>query len=187
MLIVFEGLDRSGKTTLSKAFCEYLNKNPEALNITNFEWTKEPLFSTEEADKLNDCKNDEYKREALFFESRIRHQEMMKNKNIICDRYIWTGLAYATLFSPLTLPFIKEIYPNPNIILQPDLHIFVDTPIDICLERDSTLDANVLRNLRKAFYDTYQNMKHIRCLIIASVGPINEIIEDLIQQIKSFQ
>jgi len=164
MFIVFEGIDGSGKSTLSVKFAEYLNnkyRDEFGLlkidpHLGDFVWTKEPLFTTEEADRLNspEYKN-QYKREALFFESRLNHQETIAGKNVICDRYIWTGLAYSTLFSPACLGFATELYLDTSIFIQPDLYIFVDTPVEVCYtRRDSEVPKDRLDGIRNAYLAT---------------------------------
>jgi thymidylate kinase len=169
MFVTFEGCDGSGKSTLSVKFAEYLNNSYRDEfgllkldpHLGDFIWTKEPLFTTEEADRLNspECK-DQFKREALFFESRMNHQEAMIGKNIICDRYIWTGLAYSTLFSPACFDFAKELYLNTTIFLQPDLYIFVDTPIEVCHNRrDGEVSIDRLNGIRNAYLTTMGFLK----------------------------
>lgn len=63
LLVVFEGIDNSGKTTVSKELVKL---------FPGFSWTKEPTFSTEQADRLNspECTDENY-RESLFLESRL--------------------------------------------------------------------------------------------------------------------
>jgi len=164
MFIVFEGIDGSGKSTLSVRLTEYLNNSyRDEFNLlkidphlSDFMWTKEPLFTTEEADRLNspEYKN-QYKREALFFESRLNHQEAMVGKNVVCDRYIWSGLTYSTLFSPACFAFATELYLDTSIFLQPDLYIFVDTPVEICYaRRDSEVPMERLNAIRNTYLAT---------------------------------
>jgi thymidylate kinase len=161
--IVFEGVDRCGKSSLSVNFTQYLNKlyrDEEGLlkadpHFGDFIWTKEPLFTSEEADLLNSPGYmDEYKRERLFFESRMKHQKLIAGKNVVCDRYIWSGLAYAHKYSQGCFRFAKELYLCETIFIQPDLYIFVDTPPEICASRDASLDLDVLRELRDSYTKT---------------------------------
>ena len=136
-LIIFDGIDKVGKSTLSVNFTQYLNKlyrDEDGLlkidpHFGDFIWTKEPLFTTEEADFLNSPGYiDEYRRERIFFESRMNHQKLIAGKNVVCDRYIWSGLAYANKYSPGCFRFAKELYLSENLFIKPDLYIFVDTP-----------------------------------------------------------
>lgn len=198
MLIVFEGIDRSGKSSLSVLFQEYLNnshRTPEGLlktdpHLGDFVWTKEPTFTTEEADHLNspEFKN-EFKRELLFFTSRIRHQNFMAGKNIICDRYIWSGLAYAKMFSPNCYNFAKELYLSEELFMQPDLQIFVDTPVEICYGRAEELGEELnkdnLIKLRDSFLETMKLFK-TPIIIMESVGSFDKVLEELKERIEPY-
>ena len=167
MFIVFEHIDGAGASTLSLDFMNLLNEKfrdeQGDLKIDplweNFEWHKEPLFSTEEANKLNsETYKDPVKREVLFYKSRIKHQELIKTKNVVCDRYVWSGLAYASIFSPNTFEFAKGLYMDEELFMIPDLYIFVDTPLDICykriLIRGEDENIELLRKKRQAYFDT---------------------------------
>jgi thymidylate kinase len=167
-LIIFDGIDKVGKSTLSVNFTQYLNKlyrDEDGLlkidpHFGDFIWTKEPLFTTEEADFLNSPGYiDEYRRERIFFESRMNHQKLIAGKNVVCDRYIWSGLAYANKYSPGCFRFAKELYLSENLFIRPDLYIFVDTPPEICASRDAALDLDVLRELRESFLKTKDYIK----------------------------
>jgi len=167
MLIVFEGIDRCGKSSLSVEFQKYLNteysdgKGGVTLDshLGAFVWTKEPSFTTDEADRLNSKEMvDQYKREALFFESRVGHQDFLINHNIVCDRYVWTGMAYSNVFSPGCFEFARELYQNKNLFIQPDLYVYVTAHIDTCLKRDPTLSQETLLSLHKAFEMCYDGI-----------------------------
>lgn len=167
-LIIFDGIDKVGKSTLSVNFTQYLNKlyrDEDGLlkidpHFGDFIWTKEPLFTTEEADFLNSPGYiDEYRRERIFFESRMNHQKLIAGKNVVCDRYIWSGLAYANKYSPGCFRFAKELYLSENLFIKPDLYIFVDTPPEVCASRDAALDLDVLRELRESFLKTKDYIK----------------------------
>lgn len=168
MLIVFEGVDRSGKSTLSVKLCDWLNNKDmtflsnkvKGLADKSFMWTKEPLFTSEEADRLNspECDN-EYGREALFFESRLNHQLLLAQNNCVCDRYIWSGLAYAKMFSPNCYEFAKALYLNERIFVQPDLYVFVDTPIEVCHQRGPEVEVERLKKIRECYEETKAYIK----------------------------
>lgn len=163
MLVAFEGPDGSGKSTLSVLFEQYLNQAFRSSDGTlkldphlgDFIWTKEPTFTTEEADLLNSsgC-DDEFKRERLFFESRIRHQDIISGKNVICDRYLWSGITYAYVSSPACYDLLRELYLSEDLFIQPDLYIFVDTPIEVCFDRKPSVGLDRLRELRTAYTAT---------------------------------
>jgi len=196
MFIVFEGIDNSGKSTLSKRFMEYLN-TPEtkdkiadwlesAEGIPNFVWTKEPQFTTEEADRLNSPEfKDEYKREAFFFSDRFRHQSELEDSFVVCDRYVWTGLAYAKNFSPNTYPLVKHLYTDNGIFIQPDLYIFVDTPVEICDQRDPSVGLERLMDIRKAYLYTAPLVSGPENIIFTSaIGNVEESLNELVEKFE---
>lgn len=146
--IVFEGIDNSGKTTLSKAL---------AAKYTDFKWTKEPNFTTEEADRLNspECTDDAY-REVLFLEGRLRNQGIYRSSPVFLDRYLWSGLAYAKAFSPSVYNFCVALYQDYRIFRKPSLTIFMETPVETCQRREPALSIDRLNMLRQAYRDTEQ-------------------------------
>ena len=173
--IVFEGTDKAGKSSLSVEFQKYLNteysdhKGSVTIDpqLGPFVWTKEPSFTSDEADRLNSKEtNNQYKREALFFESRMGHQEFLRTHNIVCDRYVWSGMAYARVFSPGCYEFSRELYRNKNLFLQPDLYIYVNAHIDTCLKRDPSLNRDTLLEIWKSFEICYDDMEEMGIPII---------------------
>lgn len=166
MLIAFEGIDGSGKTELSVGFCQYLNerwegrcwkdKDGSQTCYTDFVWTKQPDFTSEEADRLNNKSvfSDPYKREALFFGSHLRNRATIYRDNKVCDRYLWSSMAYAKVFSPEVYPFLKELYSDNSLFVAPDLYVFVDTSIDCCSKRGKSQDKTLLLELWKAYEQT---------------------------------
>jgi thymidylate kinase len=184
MFIAFEGIDHSGKSTLSVMFAEWLNNEYRDTlgqlkvdpHLGDFIWTKEPTFSSEEADRLNSPEyKDQIKREILFFTSRTRHQRDLRSANVVCDRYIWSGIAYAKLFSPDTYKFAKELYMCEDLFTQPDLHIFVDTDPLTCHIRGTEESLDILNKKREAYLET---MKYISSpvIIMESVGTPTEAL-----------
>lgn len=176
MFLVFEGIDKCGKSTLSVEFQNYLNTEYSdgkgGITIDPgkgpFVWTKEPSFTTTEADRLNGLKDpsSQYKRELMFFESRMGHQSFLGKHNIICDRYVWSGMSYARVHSPGCYEMLRELYQSKKLFIQPDLYVYVNTGIDVCLKRDPNLDMNTLLELWKSYELVYDNIKEINIPII---------------------
>lgn len=188
MLIAFEGIDGSGKTELSVNFCQFLNErwagrywkdaDGSTTGYKDFVWTKQPDFTSEEADRLNDKKtfSDPYKREALFFGSHLRNRATIDSGNKVCDRYLWTSMVYAKVFSPEVFPFLKELYSDSSLFTPPDLYVFVDTSIDCCSKRGKSQDKNLLLELWKAYDQT-------ECLITSPIIRVkSEDINELSQE-----
>ena len=148
-LVVFEGVDNSGKTTVSKALAKIL---------PSFRWTKEPVFTTEQADRLNseEYRGKDAKREVLFLEGRLQQQKVYNSVPCLLDRYLWSGMAYAKAFSPSIYEFCKELYTDYNIFKKPDITFFMDTPLETCYDREPKLkeEPGRLERIREAYRDT---------------------------------
>lgn len=146
-LIVFEGVDNSGKTTISKVLVERYN---------SFIWRKEPTFSTEVADMLNspDSNLNDAQREVLFLRSRLNQQSVYRNNACLLDRYLWTGLTYAKAFSPSIYNFCQELYQDYHIFKKPTVTIFMETPLETCQSREPSLSMERLEKIRQAYRDT---------------------------------
>jgi thymidylate kinase len=177
-LIVFEGVDNSGKTTISKIIAK---RYPE------FKWSKEPLFSTEEADRLNsdEFKGKDAKREVFFLEGRLRQQKFYNGNMVLLDRYLWSGLAYAKAFSPSIYSFCEELYQDFNIFKQPDLYIFMDTPLETCYDREPKLKETPgrLETLRTAYAETEKFLGNTPVVYVDGRKGIEECVGDCIDAI----
>lgn len=196
-LIVFEGIDNSGKTSISRGVYEKLleyttTRSTEPVcysgsDVTSWIWTKEPTFTTEEADRLNDpaMKVDENARELLFLESRLRQLPMYFSGNTVLDRYLWTGMAYAKVFSPSTFPFISLLYQNYNIFKKPTVTVFVDTPVAVCRSREPSLTIERLSSIREA-YLAVQPMVQGPVIFTSGDGPLKETVESVFQQVLPY-
>lgn len=196
MFVCFEGPDGSGKTTLSVKFQmwlndEYRDKDGSLLadpHLGDFIWTKEPTFSSDEADILNSEESplNEYQRERVFFESRMRHQETLSCNNIVCDRYVWSGIAYAKVFSPHCFELTKELYLSENLFVLPDLYVFVDTPPEVCYDRDPSLNLDRLKTIREAYLSTREFIKS-PILTVQGLGGEERTLQRLVTLFKDLE
>lgn len=174
MFIVFEGTDGSGKTTLSKLVA----------NKLDFPWTKEPTFSSERADELNLKSLDTAHREVEFAIDRVLHKELAL-MDLVCDRYIWTGFAYCSIFNPSNLEFIKAFYGH-KFFRAPDIHVFVNTPAQVCVERGRAQSLEVIERLKKAFLHTSCAFPATPVIEIEGCGSIEDAVDRIVSRIQSY-
>jgi len=151
-----------------------------------FSWTKEPSFTSEQADELN-LITDEFERERIFFESHLKHQKSVTvaSKNLIFDCYIWTALAYCKYYSVGCFGFAKALYLSQELFHPADLYIFVDTPPEVCFDREPELDLKVLRSLQKTYYDTRQYIK-TPIIEIQAIGGEDRTLTELVEKFDKF-
>jgi thymidylate kinase len=148
-LVVLEGTDLSGKTTIAK----------EVAKRMNFEFDHEPTFSSSFADKINFTNLNEYQREFYFLVDRYNHQDFLTNNNVILDRYRLSSIAYTNVFSEKALEMSRSIN---STFLKPDLTVYIDMQPENAIELNesrkgtdlynSKLTLKKLQQLRLSFY-----------------------------------
>lgn len=180
-LIVFEGIDHSGKTTVA---------NKLAQKIPGFIFRHEPDFSSEEADMLNspEFKGNDAKREVYFLESRLRCQEVYRSNSVILDRYLWTGMAYAKTFAPNSYNFTVELYQNYNIFKKPTLTFFMNTPVQTCFDRKEPSSKETyerLDTIYKAYMDTKQYVNTPIVMVDGTMG-VDDCVQFCYEQMTIF-
>jgi dTMP kinase len=128
-LIIFEGIDGSGKSTQAKYFAKKLN----AL------YFREPkFFKREILQKIHPLTE-----LFLFLADRsevyLRIKSVLKNKNVVLDRSFPSTLAYQLIGRNLKKLIPLDDYLKIDFLarqkIEPDLVIVFDVPVDIALKR----------------------------------------------------
>lgn len=187
-LITIEGVDAAGKTTIAKKLAE----------IYNFEYQHEPRFSSDFADKLNFTKLDSWQREFYFMKDRIDHQEFLNNHNVVLDRYILSGLAYAQCFSSKVLPMMKSIYSLKNSFKFPDINIYIKVRPEFIVELNESrkktklynpkLKLNIIKKLQKCFFKQIKTIENwgIKVLVVDQIeNNINCLTNNILELLGS--
>lgn len=190
MLITFEGIDGSGKTTLIKHIGEYLkSKNLNTLI------TYEPF----DKDIRNLIKSGNYlpKAElALFMADRVQHIEQVifpalkENIIVLCDRFIDSTIAYQFGGNGISPDVIKAMYKLLNYPIYPERTYYLDIPVSEAMFRISNRYSKEYDKYDYQSYEFYQNIQvgytqAIRedpsrfCTINANRS-INKILSDVI-------
>ncbi len=190
MLITFEGIDGSGKTTLIKHVGEYLkSKNLNTLI------TYEPF----DKDIRNLIKSGNYlpKAElALFMADRVQHIEQVifpalkENIIVLCDRFIDSTIAYQFGGNGISPDVIKAMYKLLNYSIYPERTYYLDIPVSEAMFRISNRYSKEYDKYDYQSYEFYQNIQvgytqAIRedpsrfCTINANRS-INKILSDVI-------
>jgi dTMP kinase len=138
LFVVFEGIDGSGKSTQVtevKLALEQLGHRCLA--------EREPSYGiigsmARDAIKMNR----EFHPETLallFAADRIEHireiidPALREGYIVICDRFLWSNLAYQGLH--MDMDRIRSYNWHTLRTLEPDLTIFIDVPVDVCMNR----------------------------------------------------
>ena len=159
MFIVFEGIDGSGKTSLSKELYKFLTK--KGIKTT---WTKEP-FSDEIRNLILKGNLNPWAETFLFLGDRNLHvRSFIKPKleegfTVISDRYYFSTLAYQGYGRGLNLEKLKKLNEKAIENLKPDIVFLLDLEVEKALERikksrkklDGFEDLNFLKRVREGF------------------------------------
>ncbi|AEX85683.1 thymidylate kinase [Marinitoga piezophila KA3] len=156
MLITFEGIESSGKSTLSKKLVEYFKiKNKDVI------WNREP-GGTELGEKIRELLLGNYKichvSEALLFAaSRAQLIEEIikpnKDKIIILDRFVDSSIVYQGYARELGWKEVFEINKHALDGIMPDLTIVVDVNVETSFERMKNKNKDRIESEGREFFE----------------------------------
>ena len=123
--IVIEGIDGSGKTTVSQYLCDKINGS----------LYKTPSFPFSVLrDFVDKCVNT--KSRFYFYLSSVIHAsseiaKLLEHKNVVCDRYILSTLCYHRAATSFFKPFDESTLQ----ILEPDFTFYLDADYNVRIRR----------------------------------------------------
>ena len=131
--IVFEGIDGAGTTTQCKLITEKIENTIftfEPTNNTIGHFIRQVLKSEKSVSPVTLAH--------LFAADRAEHVTgensipdlCKKGKTVICDRYLFSSIAYQSL----EVPFERVIELNKDFPI-PGVVFFIDTPVEVCMTR----------------------------------------------------
>jgi dTMP kinase len=200
--ITFEGPEGSGKSTVMKAVEAFLQN--EGYDILT---TREPggiKIAEDIRDIILSKENTmmSAKAEALLFAaSRNQHLEekiipaLKAGKVILCDRFVDSSLAYQGHARELG---VEEVFTINKFAIgetMPDVTIFIDVPPEVGLKRVFTNTRKVDRldlesvQFHQKVYEGYHLLAERfkdRFVIIDGTNPVETVIEDTLQIIKTY-
>lgn len=157
--IVFEGIDGSGKTTLSKRFAD--------LNL--WTWTREvrPETSMLLAKHVAEGEPDPKWMFDMFMNERRLHSRnvlepiLSGGGSVVCDRYLHSTIAYQPY--SLTLQGFQdtEVVYKSDWFIKPDIVFYLDIPVEIALDRIQKRTSSSDRDDLK-FLETKENLLQVQ-------------------------
>lgn len=190
LFIAFEGLDGSGKSTQIKPLAE--NLKAQGFNIY---MTAEPTTS-----RIGLMIKDIFKHRmeadhrtiaALYAADRLEHllnktdgilRKLEEGYTVITDRYYFSSYAYHG--THMDMDWVIEINSLAADLLRPDLNIFIDVPIDVCVKRlyqgrkltELYEDEENLNRVRKKYFEAFEKLKERENIFIADGDRRAELI-----------
>jgi dTMP kinase len=162
--IVLEGLDGAGTTTQAAKLQAHCTRRGRASFLTN-EPTSDPigafirrlLIGQERAPDGSVYRPDENAMGLLFAADRLAHSRAIEShlaagEHVICDRYVFSSMAYQTLDPSISPDWVIDVNRGCAV---PDLTLFLAVPVDVCLQRLAT------RRGIAAIYETRAHLETI--------------------------
>lgn len=169
IFIVFEGLDGAGCTTQLNMLESRLTRQGFPVTSTK-EPSNGPFGATIRLVIEERLKSDPVALALAFAADRIDHlrndangivKSLNEQKVVLCDRYVLSSLAYQRVFieDPDWLAWINKF------AFPPDLTVFIDTPVEECLQRIAARSSNdelfhkrnVLMQVRENYVDLFKH------------------------------
>lgn len=187
MFIVFEGLDRSGKTTQAELLAQHLTMLGYRVTKLAFPDRSTPTGKLCDQYLKGELDADEHVMHLLFSANRYEKQQLIidlleQQHVVLCDRYWMSGAAYSSAYG---LP-MKWCTAVDELLVKPHLTIFLDVNPSASIQR-SNLSTNraIERTERQAVQQgvqtAYKNLLP-NCPAIYFDG--NLPVEDLALQIR---
>lgn len=134
-LIVFEGIDRSGKTTQVKKLYDHFT----ALEL-GFYITREPCNRNVRFELKNGNLSPKQQLE-LILKDRCEHCHLTKHllesaDLVLCDRFTGSTFAYQGYGYGLDLDVLRELNEVATGGVTPDMTILFDCPVDVAIKRN---------------------------------------------------
>ncbi|CAD25310.1 THYMIDYLATE KINASE [Encephalitozoon cuniculi GB-M1] len=177
--VVFEGLDRSGKTTIVGSLYESLlpivptskirfpNRSGPVGKIIDGYLQKKTNLESETIHLLFSADR---------YEHRLMIEELRRDTIILCDRYSMSGIAYSVA-KGLSLDWCIA---SEALLPKPDLTIFIDVPMDeICRRKGFGTEIHDTVPFLKKVLSAYQALlkKEENTLVVDGTLPVREVVE----------
>lgn len=189
-LIAIEGIDGSGKTTLSYNMFEFFMSKGLEVYLTK-EPGDDPIGEVHKKISLIDDV-DPYCAALVSTANRYFKQQKLINKIkngilVISDRYYLSGLAYHYVDG---VPFEEYAYLNRSVI-KPDMYIFLNVNLENVLKRKKSFQdrwEKLLKKVHVSYHDAINFLREAEKVTLIEINanlPSNEVFNQALSKIKS--
>lgn len=164
LFIAFEGIDGSGKSTQINLLSEHLSSLSHRVHQT-CEPSPGPIGRMIRDIFSGKMEGDHHTIAGLFVADRLHHllnktdgilTKMSAGNHVLTDRYVFSSYAYQG--AHVDLDWVIAANSESQRILQPDLHIFLDIPVDTALSR------LVKRREQLEIFETRENLEKVKTM-----------------------
>lgn len=200
VFIALEGIDGSGKSTQARLLADRLRDAGHDTHAT-FEPTNGMVGVTLRNILRGNIKADERVIAGLFLADRLDHllneesglvRIVKEGRSIVTDRYYFSSYAYNGVHVDLDWVIAaNSLCPQ---ILKPDVHIFIDVPPEVCMQRinanrqGTELYENLdnLTRVRNKYMEAFDKLKGSERILIIDGNRQPEVVaEDVWKQVCS--
>ncbi|MGC8565048.1 MAG: dTMP kinase [Thermoplasmata archaeon] len=152
MFITLEGIDGSGKTSISRMLKEYFENSGKKVYLT-----EEPTQMIFDVKSIMEKDLDAFTRTFIFMADRVEHIKLIREKLsldyiVICDRYVDSTFAYQGAILKNIFNGMENAYSYMNSIykpfsLEPDKIIYLDVRPDLGLKRIGSRKREIFENV----------------------------------------
>lgn len=191
VMIVFEGADRVGKSTHASKCLDALKTNGHPVELIKFPNRESPTGVLIDSYLKGQQKLDDHSIHLLFSANRWELFQDMKRKlesgkNLIIDRYVYSGIAYSAAKSSMGIEWCKS---SDSGLIKPDAVIYMTASDDVMINRPGFGDeiyeskefqSRVKRNYNKLKDDSWSTVNSdvsMDALHVNLMKIINETIE----------
>lgn len=197
--IAFEGLDGSGKSTQIKPLAE--NLKAKGFNVyTTAEPTNNRIGLMIKDIFKHKMEADHRTIAALYAADRLEHvlnktdgilKKLKEGYTVITDRYYFSSYAYHG--THMDMDWVIEMNSLVADLLRPDLNVFIDVPIDVCVKRlnqgrnltELYEDEENLNHVRKKYFEAFEKLKERENVFIADGDrPADLISQDIWREVS---
>lgn len=183
LFIVLEGLDGAGTTTQARRLHNLFLDKGLSCELTN-EPTDEPvgklirdalsgrMTSPATGERIEFS---EAALSLLFAADRIEHSRAIERalkggRHVVCDRYVWSSIAYQSLDPGIPAERVVEVNEGCSV---PDVTILLEVPVKECLRRLSARkDSPTIYEKKNVLEGIRANYEATRDLYEAEFGPL---------------
>ena len=180
--ILFEGIDRCGKTTQCKRLVEFLKNQGKQVEFMRFPDRSTVIGQTINSYLTNGIDMDDQAIHLLFSANRWELSTKMKEKldagiTLVVDRYAYSGVAFSASKKSLSLEWCKT--PDEG-LLAPDIVLFMDLTVDQAMERgDFGNERYEKEEFQRTVRDTFFALKSDTWKIIDASRSIEDVETDV--------
>lgn len=197
--IAFEGLDGSGKSTQIEPLANHLRECGFKV-FTTAEPTQNRIGLLIKDIFNHKMAADHRTIAALYAADRLEHvlnksdgilKKLEEGFTVITDRYYFSSYAYHG--THMDMNWVIEINSLSADLLRPDLNIFIDVPIDVCVKRLSQgrpvtelyENEENLNNVRKRYFEAFDKLSDKEKIFITDGNRAADLIsKDIWQQVS---